>query len=62
MLGVDRVDQLVEAKSTRFRSKRWTMGIGMSILFSYVTILFFIFIYLHIEYGMSWLLRHFDFF
>jgi hypothetical protein len=29
MLGIDRVDQLAEAKSVRFRSKRWTMGIGM---------------------------------
>jgi len=28
MLAIDRVDQLCEAKSMRFRSKRWTMGVG----------------------------------
>jgi hypothetical protein len=28
MLGIDRVDQLEDAKSVRFMSMRWTMGIG----------------------------------
>ncbi len=29
MLGIDRVDQLEDAKSVRFMSMRWTMGIGI---------------------------------
>jgi len=31
MLAIDRVDQLCEAKSVKWRSKRWTMGVGITL-------------------------------